>query len=765
MKFIHEKKKIAGLAVPLLALKKNKTAACGVFSDLVPLGRLAQRWGLSLIQLLPFNDTGNFTSPYAALSAFALHPLYISLSETAETMALLGVPLEDKKAGGLVRAEQALNRKFGKSVRVPFEAVLQAKLTALRVAWDASRDFCEPLAEAFAARESWAKPYACFVSLKEKFGRAPWWEWPEWKTVSSTDIETLWFNPEFAEEARFRLWLQVLAREQLQRAAQTVRDMGVDIMGDIPILLAKDSADVWFQRDIFILDKQAGAPPDMYSPRGQNWGFPLYNWDALRAQDFAFWRRRLGYADRFYTAYRIDHVLGFFRIWAISAAESDAYIGAFEPSERVGRDELISLGFSDERIRWLSKPHVPEWKIQSAEKQCLDAVPAVEERAGAAQPAAEQPAAEQHAIKQPVAEQSAADRKSVLAQRLVDLRAACFVRIKEEPLFLFNPEIRGTADIYALFQDLRRDFPEASHSLDEYARRMGDWWIDRALYEVEPDKYVFQWSYHDTTSWKSLGAQEQAVLEGKAAALTAASLDIWEKRGRDLLSMLVSATDMQPFAEDLGAVPSCVPKVLREMGIPGLRVLRWERRWESAGQPYIPLEMYEPLSVACTSVHDSTNIRQWWEEEADRPQLWAMFAKMAEHDALLCSLLESCKRGKGGAEQARQPVVEPQNVAEQPPSAAEAPNILDPAAAAVLIRAMALSSSIATVYPVQDLLACHPEWRESDPRNERINVPGTTLPTNWTYRMAVDLRALAKDKDFSAFISKLVVRNVSDGKR
>jgi 4-alpha-glucanotransferase len=729
MKFIHEKNRIAGLAMPLLALKRNKTAACGTFSDLAPLGRLAQQWGLSLIQLLPLNDTGNGTSPYAALSAFALHPLYISLSETAETMDSLGVPLEDRAAEGLVRAEQALDRKYGKSARVPFEAVLRAKLAALRAAWSASQDFCSPLAEAFAARESWAKPYACFVSLKEKFGLAPWWEWPEWKTVSPADIEALWFNPEFAEEARFRLWLQVLAREQLQRAARAVRDMGVDIMGDIPILLAKDSADVWFQRDIFILDRQAGAPPDMYSPRGQNWGFPLYDWDALRAQDYAFWRQRLGYADRFYTAYRIDHVLGFFRIWAISAAESDAYIGAFEPSERMRRPELISLGFSDERIRWLSKPHVPEWKIQASEQQCL-------------------------------AEQPAADRKAALARRLEDLRAACFVRIKEEPLFLFNPAIRGTADIYALFPDLRRDFPEAGHSLDEYARGMGDWWIDRALYEVEPDQYVFQWSYHDTTSWKSLGAQEQAALEGKAAALTAASLDTWEKRGRDLLSMLVSATGMQPFAEDLGAVPPCVPKVLREMEIPGLRVLRWERRWESPGQPYIPLEMYEPLSVACTSVHDSTNMRQWWEEEADRPQLWAMFTKIAEHDALLRSLLEDCGRGRGGVEQAPQTVVEQQTVAE-PPSAAEAPKILDTAAAAVLIRAMVLSSSIATVYPVQDLLACHPEWRESDPRDERINVPGTMLATNWTYRMSVDLHTLAKDKGFSALISRLAARGAT----
>jgi 4-alpha-glucanotransferase len=731
MKFIHEKSQIAGLAVPLLALKKNKNAACGVFSDLVPLGRLAKQWGLSLIQLLPLNDTGNGTSPYAALSAFALHPLYISLSETVDTMASLGVPLEDEAAKGLVRAERALDRKYGNLARVPFESALDAKLAALRTAWIASRDFCTPLAETFAARERWAKPYACFISLKEKFGLAPWWEWPEWKNVSPEDVDALWFNTEFAEEARFRLWLQVLARGQLEKAARAVRDMGVDLMGDIPILLAKDSADVWFRRDIFILDRQAGAPPDMYSPRGQNWGFPLYDWDALRARNYVFWRQRLGYADKFYTAYRIDHVLGFFRIWAISAFESDAYIGAFEPSEHMSRSELSALGFADERIRWLSKPHIPEWKIQSAEKTCLDEFAAIAT------------GAEHNAGAPPVA-----DRKAAFAKCLEDARGACLVRINDEPLFLFNPGIRGTADIYALFSDMHRDFPEVRHSLDAYVRSMSDWWIDRAIYEVEPGQYVFQWSYHDTTSWKSLSPQEQDALEKEASRLTAASLGTWEARGRELLSMLVSVTGMQPFAEDLGAVPPCVPKVLREMDIPGLRVLRWERKWEKPDQPYVPLETYEPLSVACTSVHDSTNIRQWWEEEADRAQLWTIFTKMAEYDALLRSLLESCAR-----EEAEEGL--------PPQSAAEPPKVLDTAASAALIRAMALSSSIAAVYPVQDILACHAEWREPDPRDERINVPGTTLPTNWTYKMPVDLHTLAKDKDFSALISKLTARGAT----
>ncbi len=183
----------------------------------------------------------------------------------------------------------------------------------------------------------------------------------------------------------------------------------------------------------------------MYSPRGQNWGFPLYDWDALRAQDYAFWRQRLGYADRFYTAYRIDHVLGFFRIWAISAAESDAYIGAFEPSERMRRPELISLGFSDERIRWLSKPHVPEWKIQASEQQCL-------------------------------AEQPAADRKASLGRGAwrTCARPASFAIRKSR----FSSLIRQSGARAISMRSSRtcvRDFPKAGHSLDEYARGMGDW--------------------------------------------------------------------------------------------------------------------------------------------------------------------------------------------------------------------------------------------------------------------------------------------------
>ena len=717
MKCIHNNERISGLVVPLLSLRKNKSAACGVFSDLIELGKLAKHWGLSLIQLLPLNDTGNGTSPYSALSAFALHPIYISLPEVPKTMELLGAPLAQSAIDLLKKAENKLARAHAGNKRVAFEAVLSDKLAALRLVWDESQEYCRPLAELFAAQEAWAKPYACFMALKEKYGLAPWWEWPEYRDVTPAVIEALWDSSETGEETRFRLWLQILAREQLKDAAHSVAGMSIDIMGDIPILLAKDSADVWYNRDIFILDFQAGAPPDMYSPRGQNWGFPLYNWDALESQDYAFWRQRLSYAEQFYTSYRIDHVLGFFRIWAISSFESEAFLGAFEPSERLARAELSALGFSNERITWLSKPHIPEWKIQNIEEHCIDASCRAE---GAPQ------------VSQAAGAKASADRRISLEQRLSHLRQACFARINNEPLFLFSPEIRGTADINTKVAVLKGDFPQAASALSDYAQSMCEWWTDRALYEVEPDRFVSTWEYHNTTSWKSLSVQEQEALEQKAAELASKSLAVWEARGRELLSMLVASTDMQPFAEDLGAVPSCVPKVLKELKIPGLRVLRWEREWDKPGQPHIQLEAYEPLSVACTSVHDSSSMRQWWEEEADRAQLWAMFATIAERDAVLASLLANSEKA--------------------------APAILDPASAAVIVRALALSNSNVAAYPIQDILACHPEWREPDARDERINVPGTTLGSNWTYRLRENIRTLASDKDFAAFVSRIAVR-------
>lgn len=712
MNVINASRKISGLAVPLLALRGSPESACGEYPDLAVLGAVARQWGLSLIQLLPLNDTGTGTSPYSALSACALHPIHISLKQAADSMQRLGRPLEPAFADMLAKADREIGGQWGSRERVAYREVLEAKISALRAVWDAEKNACAStaerpcvvLAEAFAERESWARPYACFIALKRSFGGAPWWEWPRMRDPGPEDIEGLWNDASIGEEARFWLWLQVLAEEQLGRAARTVTGCGIDIMGDIPILLAKDSADVWYRRQIFNLDRQAGAPPDMYAPKGQNWGFPLYDWDALQREGYAFWKERLSIADRFYTAYRLDHVLGFFRIWSISVYEEDAFLGAYVPAERLLRSQLEADGFSPERITWITKPHVPLSRIEEAERRL------VEEALAAGGPA--------------LAE--------CCRQELAGLRARLLKRIGNEALFLFDPGIRGTADIYAAVRDAARRCGETGAAFSRYAETLEEWWFDRMLYEAEPGCFVFQWMFREATAWRSLCAEEKAYFEQARVRMETRSIETWELQGRKILGMLKSATGMQPFAEDLGAVPPCVPEVLKKMAIPGLSVVRWERYWDRPGSPYVAFDAYRRNSLVCTSVHDSTCLRQWWEEEADRPALWNLFGSMAGRDPLLASLLASCPD--------------------------EAPASLGPKEAAVFLRATALASSMTAVFPVQDILACHETFRAADPRQERINVPGTQFDTNWTYRMPVDLPALAGDTVFAGFISRILDR-------
>ena len=184
---------------------------------------------------------------------------------------------------------------------------------------------------------------------------------------------------------------------------------------------------------------------------------------------------------------------------------------------------------------------------------------------------------------------------------------------------------------------------------------------------------------------------------------------------------------MLPCAEDLGAVPDCVPKVLSELGILGLRVLRWTRDWGKDGQPYVPASAYPALSVACPSVHDSSSLRGWYEGEADKAQVWAFAAAALGKDL------------------------------------GPAPAMLTPEAALVLLEAVAASASAVAVYPLQDILAAAPaggqgravSYRPADPAEERINVPGTTNDWNWGWRLPASLEDIAADKGLSAAAREL----------
>jgi 4-alpha-glucanotransferase len=697
MKPINEKNPLTGLVLPLLSLR-GESGPCGEFPDIAALARLARHWNMNIVQLLPLNDSGWQTSPYSALSAFALNPVYLRISDLpelggCETAAPDAGAAEASAASAAHAARDAaeLSARFGNERQVPYAAILEAKLEILGNLWKAlrsSKSGASMLAEveAWAAANPWVKAYSCFVELKAKFGGKPWWEWPDHGAVDDAAVEALWNDPELAEGARFRAWAQMRAEEQFAAACAEARALGVDLMGDIPILLNADSADVWHLRRFFDTERAAGAPPDMYSRYGQNWGFPLYRWDELERAGYSFWKDRLTVADRFYTMYRIDHVLGFFRIWAIGKREADGFLGHFQPEFAISYPELAALGFDAGRIRWLSKPHVPGGDAASAMSDLPEG-------------------------------------------NRAELAAALFERIGGEDLYLFSRAVEGGADIAETVRKRAGGGAGASRCVDDLLA----WWRNRAFLEIAPGQFIPTWEYRSTVAWRSLSDLERGALEALIARKKGESLDLWEKTGRKILKALTACVPMQACAEDLGAVPPCVPEVLGELGIPGLRVLRWFRDWGGEGQPYVRLSEYPEDTVACMSVHDSTNLRQWWSEEADRARLWPMLrGELAAREALLAP-----------------------HAGHRAAAAAEPPADLDPDGALLLLRAFACARSRCVVYPLQDLLAASARHREEDWAAERINVPGTTAPSNWLYRMKPAIGRLLEDETLAARLSSI----------
>ena len=685
MKIINGGKPTIGLALPLLSIRTSE-GPCGEFPDLASLARLAKSWGMDLVQLLPVNDTGRQTSPYSALSAFALNPVYLRIGDMPEAKSAAAAPS--------VMKVKALAAEAGMSAKVPYSTILEAKLGILKELWDSAsagkegRKLIEAV-EAWAGKNAWVKAYSCFVELKRRFDGRAWWEWPEYSSADEGLMEKVWGGKQFVSGTRFQAWVQMRAAEQFASACAESRALGVDIIGDIPILMSADSADVWFRRNLFDTERSAGAPPDMYSHLGQNWGFPLYRWDAIEKDGFAFWKERLACADQFYTMYRIDHVLGFFRIWAIDKRENDGFLGYFMPEFPLSYPDLDALGFDAGRIRWLSRPHLPQWAIEEA----MAGLPW--------------------------------HLRAELLEKL-------FARIEGEALYLFAPEVGGGGDIARIVRsspELSRDDPETESAANRCIDILCSWWRNRTLQEVAPGQFVASWEYRKTQAWGSLSDYEKSRLDALIALRKGESMVLWEKTGRKILKVLAASVIMQACAEDLGAVPPCVPAVLGELGIPGLRVLRWHRIWDKEGSPYVPLENYPEDSIACMSVHDSTNLRQWWEDEADRPALWALARR-----ALASRAFASVSRDGS------MPLEVPE----------AAPSVLDPDAALFLMKAFATARSRFVVYPLQDLLAASARHREANPADERINVPGTLSDANWLYRMKPRLEELEADEAFAA---------------
>lgn len=304
-----------GINLPLSALHTEKSCGIGEFYDLIPLIDWCSSIGMDVIQLLPLNDTGDETSPFFAQSAMALNPLFLSLHM-----------LPNVDEGKLTEM-----RKFNSLPRVPYHDVQSHKLLFFRAYFEEMgqtimREKEYPL---FIKDNTWIETYALFKVLKDVMSKNHWQTWPhELQYLKKEQFDTL--SMQYAYEMSYYIFLQYLCHQQMSAVKAHARSKGVFLKGDIPILISPDSADVWRYSDAFDLTLSAGAPPDAYAPDGQSWGLPIFNWDVIKGHNYGWWRTRLSYAANFYDIYRIDHVLGFFRIWAIPLGEP-AKNGRFIP--------------------------------------------------------------------------------------------------------------------------------------------------------------------------------------------------------------------------------------------------------------------------------------------------------------------------------------------------------------------------------------------------------------------------------------------------
>lgn len=486
-----------GICVPLFSLKAYQGSAIGEFLDLIPLICWCESIGFDVIQLLPLNDSGKDPSPYSAHTAMGLHPIYLSL----HALPYLGQFPE------LLVQSKAFQTSYDQK-QVPYHKVLESKLSFLKKYFEKVRSLVLQNHEYISfKRQKWVLEYAEYKSLKELNNEKPWQDWD--RTIIAQDA------------LEFHIFCQYLCFMQWEEVKRTATAHGIFLKGDIPILINPDSSDVWHHRDLFLLDVEAGAPPDMYNADGQSWGFPLYNWQKISEQGYRWWIERLQLAEKLYTLFRLDHIVGFYRIWAIPSGKSGSE-GFFIPKEEE---------------RWI---------------------------------------------------------------------------------------------------------PEGEH----------------------------------------------------------------------ILKSLLEKCSMLPIGEDLGSVPPEVRRSLRALGIPGTKVLRWERNWQSDSS-FIDPKAFDPLSMSTLSTHDSESLGQWWQMLDAEAKAYAEFLQVPYSEKL-----ESQTRKR-------------------------------------ILQECHTSGSYFHINLLQEYLGMFDELSWSDPEDDRINIPGKVLDRNWTYRFKPSINEIIGHKGLTALMQEL----------
>ena len=654
----------AGVAVPVFSLRTEKSGGIGEFPDIKKLVDWAKLAGLKLVQLLPLNETVAThtwidTYPYKSISTMALHPVYLNINK-------IGV-LEDENL--MVGFAQAL-AGFNALETVHYEEIHRVKSKFFKLIFDQQYDLFltdPPFLKFFDENKEWLVPYATFCYLRDKNKTANFRKWSEFQVYNKPEIYQLCsVNNVAYPDIAVHYFIQYHAHKQLLDAAEYARINGIVLKGDIPIGISPDSVEAWTRPELFNLDQQAGAPPDEFADLGQNWGFPTYNWEKMAEDGFAWWSKRLKNMALYYDATRIDHILGFFRIWEIPVNQIQGILGHFRPALPFSRDEIIDSGiiFNEERF---TKPYIREYFLWEL-----------------------------------FGEETAEVKLKYLSEY-------------EPGKYNLKPEFTTQRKVWDYFELIKK-----GNELTGKEIRMRDG-LCSLIAEVifirdpyHPTLFHPRVAFQNTNSYLNLPAEMRYCLdELYIDFFYRRHEDFWKKQALCLLPAIMRVTDMLICGEDLGMVPDCVPRVMRDLGILSLEIQRMPKDpnvefAHPADAPY--------LSVCSTSTHDMSTLRGWWEEDRIHSE---RFFRMV--------------MGQKG----------------------EFPYYMEPWVARDILNMHLYSPAMWAIFPIQDLLAMDGHLRWDNTEGERINVPAIAKHY-WRYRMHLKLEELIEEKKINTELLSMI---------
>lgn len=552
-------RKFAGSAIPVFSLRSEGSCGVGDFGDLKTFVSWAADTAQHVVQILPINDTsitGSWTDsyPYNSISIYAFHPMYIDLRQLPA--------LADAQFASRFEEERA--RLNALSV-VDYEAVNRLKQSYLKEVYRQEGENVlksDEFNTFFADNRHWLQPYAAFSYLCDLYGTSDFHCWEAYNKYDEEEIQQL-CSPESDAYTfiGYYYYMQYLLHVQLLAVAEYARRKGVILKGDIPIGISRTSVESWVEPYYFNMNGQAGAPPDAFSVNGQNWGFPTYNWEVMEKDNYLWWRRRFAKMAEYFTAYRIDHILGFFRIWEIPTHSVHGLLGQFVPSLPMSADEIRSFGLNF-RPDFMLRPFISEYILNTV-----------------------------------FGEQS-------------DYVRETFVRPLHHDLYEMRPEFDTQRKVEAFFEG-KTD----SESI----------WLKEKLYALisdvlfvadrnNPELYHPRIAVQNDYIFKQLAEQEQEAFNHLYNHYYyQRHNEFWYHEAMKKLPVLTQSTPMLVCGEDLGMVPDCVSWVMNELQILSLEIQRMPK---AIGREFGCLNEYPFRSVCTIGTHDMPTLRGWWEEDA-----------------------------------------------------------------------------------------------------------------------------------------------------